>query len=150
MLDTHRRPGSSSPALPSVPCSACCASKFDFEKCVLNRNKKCASLVGAIGSHDVSRVTARRGALPAVMEIAEFARAVKKGQVRAVDAARDQVDVEGAPFWICQVIEDAFQATAPVVKKGKERRKGEKSFYFRIFKLFILNHFNGGFFFRIF
>jgi len=58
------------------------------------------------------------------MEIAEFARAVKKGQVRAVDAARDQVDVEGAPFWLCQVIEDAFQAIAPVVFAGDSFDEG--------------------------
>ena len=39
-----------------------------------------------------------RGALPVVMEIAEFSNTLKKGEVRAVDVASDQVEIERAPF----------------------------------------------------
>ena len=57
-------------------------------------------------------MTAVRGARPAVMEIAEFSETLKEGQIRAVDVAPDQVEIEGAPFWLCRLMGDGFQTSA--------------------------------------
>jgi hypothetical protein len=47
------------------------------------------------------------------MEVAEFAGTLKAGEFRAVDTAADEVAAEGAPFWLCRLVEDAFQAMTP-------------------------------------
>ena len=90
-------------------CFSCHAPKFDFKNC------KFTAMVGRHVHLTCPPLKRPRGALPAVMEIAEFAGTLKAGEVRAVDVASDQVAIEGAPFWLCILVEDAFQATAPVV-----------------------------------
>ena len=65
-----------------------------------------------------------RGALPAVMEIAEFTNTLKQGEVRAVDVVSDQVEIERAPFWLCRLVGDAFQASAPIVFGGEAFEEG--------------------------
>ena len=49
-----------------------------------------------------------------MMEVAEFAGTLKAGDDRAVKVAREEVHSEDAPFWLCILLEDAFQATTPI------------------------------------
>ena len=50
---------------------------------------------------------------PAVMGIQRFAATLKVGKFRAVDVARDEVYKESAPFWLCLLMEPAFQLSDP-------------------------------------
>ena len=50
---------------------------------------------------------------PAVMEIQRFAATLKVGEFRAVDVARDEVYKEGTAFWLCRLMEPAFQLSDP-------------------------------------
>lgn len=90
-------------------CSSCHVPKFEFAKC------KFQALVGRALVGRNPKTQPVRGALPAVMEIAEFSNTLKQGEVRAVDVASDQVEIERAPFWLCRLVGDAFQASAPIV-----------------------------------
>jgi len=99
-------------------CSSCHAPMFDFKKCQFN------SLVGRAVTGYSPPTEAVRGALPAVMEIAEFVGTLKARETQAVDAAADQVTLEGAPFWLCLLVEDAFVATEPVVFAGETFDEG--------------------------
>ncbi len=58
------------------------------------------------------------------MEIPNFAATLKAGEFRAVDAARDQIEIEGAPFWLCRLMEPAFQTSAPIVFAGESFEEG--------------------------
>ena len=58
------------------------------------------------------------------MEIAEFSNTLKQGEVRAVDVASDQVEIERALFWLCRLVGDAFQASAPIVFGGEAFKEG--------------------------
>ena len=60
------------------------------------------------------------------METAEFSNTHKQGKVRAVDVASDQVEIERAPFWLCRLIGDAFQASTALVFGGEAF---EESYY---------------------
>ena len=93
-------------------CSSCYAPNFDFQNCEFK------NLVGRALS-GFSPPIRPVGVFPAVMEIANFARSLKAGDIRAVDAAADQVEIEGAPFWICLLVDSAFQAAAPVLFAGE-------------------------------
>jgi hypothetical protein len=99
-------------------CSSCYAPKFDFKNC------KFTTMLGRPFTTVCPPVRRVLGALPAVMEIAQFAGTLKAGEVRAVDVAADQLRVEGAPFWLCELLENAFQATAPVVFAGEHFDEG--------------------------
>jgi len=99
-------------------CSSCHAPKFDFENC----NFK--TLVGTALAGYNPMTVALRGARPAVMEIAEFSETLKEGQVRAVDVAPDQVEIEGAPFWLCRLMGDGFQTSAPLSFGGEAFEQG--------------------------
>jgi hypothetical protein len=99
-------------------CSNCHAPKFDFKNC------KFDTMVGRPTAVTCPPVHRPRGALPAVMEIPEFAATLKAGNVRAVDVAEDQVAIEGAPFWLCLLVENAFQATSDVVFAGEHFEEG--------------------------
>ena len=46
------------------------------------------------------------------------------GEFRAEDAALDQVELEGAPFWLCRLLEPPFQAAAPIVFAGESFDQG--------------------------
>ena len=58
------------------------------------------------------------------MEIEEFARSLKEGQIRAVDEAAEQVALEDAPFWLCQIVDTPFQAEEPHVFAGDHFEAG--------------------------
>ena len=114
-------------------CSSCHAPKFDFARCQFT------ALFGRCRQDECPPLKPVRGALPAVMEIPEFAATLKAGDFRAVDVAQDQIinnehsfnncnDLiclyesgcfEGAPFWICRLMESAFQINVPVIFSGK-------------------------------
>lgn len=99
-------------------CSSCHVPKFDFVNC------KFQALVGRAFVGRNPRTQPVRGALPAVMEIAEFSNTLKQGEVRAVDVASDQVEIERAPFWLCRLVGDAFQASTPIVFGGEAFEEG--------------------------
>jgi hypothetical protein len=86
---------------------------FDFKECQFK------NLVGRASRGYCPPATPVRGALPAVMEVAEFAGTLKACEFRAVDTAADQVAAEGAPFWLCRLVEDAFQAATPISFAGE-------------------------------
>ena len=90
-------------------CSSCFAPKFDFGNC------RFQNLVGSSQRVWCPPAKPVGGALPAVMEVAEFAGTLKAGDVRAVNAAREEVHSEDAPFWLCVLLEEnEFQATTPI------------------------------------
>ena len=43
---------------------------------------------------------------------------LKVGGFRSVDVTRDEVYKEGAPFWLCRLLEPAYQLSAPHVYAG--------------------------------
>ena len=94
-------------------CSSCFAPKFDFGNC------RFQNLVGRAQRGCCPPAKPVRGALPAVMEVAEFAGTLKAGDFRAVNVAREEVHSEDAPFWLCTLLEDAFQATTPITFAGE-------------------------------
>jgi hypothetical protein len=53
------------------------------------------------------------------MEVAAFAGTLKAGDFRAVNVAREEVHSEDASFWLCVLLEDAFQATTPITFAGE-------------------------------
>ena len=63
------------------------ANKFDFAACQFN------ALVGHATQVECPALKSATGALPAVMEIPNFAATLKAGEFRAVDVARDQVEI---------------------------------------------------------
>ena len=99
-------------------CSSCHAPKFDFQNCLFKTMLGRALPVCCPPVHQPAGVTTRTG------EIAEFAKKVKSGQIRAVDVAADQIAIEGAPFWLCKVVDDAFQASSDVVFAGDHFPEG--------------------------
>jgi len=106
-------------------CSSCHVPKFDFANCEFQ------ALVGRalVGRNPrtVQRTQPVRGALPAVMEIAEFSNTLKQGEVRAVDVASDQVEIERAPFWLCRLVGDALQASTPIGFRRRLSRRATTS-----------------------
>lgn len=99
-------------------CSSCHAPKFDFKNCMFS------TMLGRPFYTACPPVHREAGAVTRTGEIAEFAGTLKAGEVRAVDVAPDQVVVEGAPFWLCYLVENAFQAHAPVVFAGEHFDEG--------------------------
>ncbi len=71
-----------------------CAPKFDCGNCQFR------NLVGRALRGCCLRAVHAGGALPAVMEIAEFAGTLKVGNFCAVNVAREEVHSEGAPVWL--------------------------------------------------
>ena len=90
-------------------CSNCHAAKFNFGACEFN------SLVGRAAAVECQLYGLGRDLSPAVMEIQRFAATLKVGEFRAVDVARDEVYKEGNPFWLCRLMEPAFQLSDPHV-----------------------------------
>jgi hypothetical protein len=99
-------------------CSSCHAPKFDFKNCLFK------TMLGKAASVVCPPVRQPEGVTTKTGEIAEFAKKVKHGQVRAVDVAADQVTIEGAPFWLCQIVDDAFQASSDTVFAGDHFPEG--------------------------
>jgi hypothetical protein len=56
--------------------------------------------------------------------IPHFAATLKVGEFRAVDVARGEVYKEGAPFWLCRLLEPAYQLSAPHVYAGDSFDEG--------------------------
>ncbi len=99
-------------------CSNCHAAKFNFGACEFN------SLVGRAAAVECQLYGLGRDLSPAVMEIQRFAATLKVGEFRAVDVARDEVYKEGAPFWLCRLLEPAYQLSAPHVYAGDSFDEG--------------------------
>lgn len=99
-------------------CSNCHAPKFNFGACQFN------ALLGRTMAVECPAVRPVPGALPAVMEIPRFAATLKVGEFRAVDVARDEVYKEGVPFWLCRLLEPAYQLSAPFVFPGDSSDEG--------------------------
>ena len=82
------------------------------------------ALVGHATRVECPALKTATGALPAVMEIPNFAATLKAGEFRAVDVARDQVEIEVALFWLCRLMEPAFQTSSPIVFAGESLEEG--------------------------
>lgn len=99
-------------------CSSCHAPKFDFKNCMFT------TMLGRAQSVTCPPLRPVTGVVTRTAEIAEFAKELKAGQVRAVDVVPDQMALEGAPFWLCLLVGDAFQASEPVVFGGEYFEEG--------------------------
>ena len=90
-------------------CSSCHAPRFDFRNC------KFHVMMGRPVVALCPPLAVVKGAVTRSNDIRGFAMTLKAGENRAVDTAADQVVVEGAPFWLCVLVGDAFQVPEPGV-----------------------------------
>jgi hypothetical protein len=98
-------------------CPSCALPLCDFNNCKLK------SLTGSRMSFHCPSIKPPDAVTTRLGSLAEFSKTIKKSEYRAVKVERDQQGIEG-PYWLANVLGDAYQAPEDVTYAGDEIEKG--------------------------